>query len=457
MTMTTTITSSIKSAFKHVKLIKNMDYFGVNLNFKFNKQEKYKYVFGGLIFIIYFAISLSYSILIFDNFIKRKTMNLVFNEGYRESAPEINFANYSVEFALGLTTGDASKFKLLYKYLDIAFTSTTMVKVNGTIFKAKTQIPFVPCQAHMFFNLVNSSYEALGIDNYFCPDINNVNVRGLFTEDKFAYFEFATSVKKEFFNNTEEVRKLLIENEIKANFFYLDTSVSVDNFDNPIQRYLNNKFITLDFGFYKKLNLDFMHFKWISDSNILFQENQSFDYIVLDSFQEYFSDLGQNRFEKSVRDFQFLSKIYVRSSTRTRFVKRMYTKITEYLAQVSSILSSTLLILYVVVSYLNLFKAQQSIMKKIMKFKENINLKNRESILYLKSKFMQTCTTGEHNEKDKEKEKGIQYNILMNFILGTNLKFIKNEVKHQSLHLNKSASKTKIDETNFSGALLKLN
>lgn len=455
--MTTTITSSIKSAFKHVKLIKNMDYFGVNLNFKFNKQEKYKSVFGGLIFIIYFAISLSYSILIFDNFIKRKTMNLVFNEGYRESAPEINFANYSVEFALGLTTGDASKFKLLYKYLDIAFTSTTMIKVNGTIFKAKTQIPFVPCQAHMFFNLVNSSYEALGIDNYFCPDINNVNVSGLFTEDKFAYFEFATSVKKEFFNNTEEVRKLLIENEIKANFFYLDTSVSVDNFDNPIQRYLNNKFITLDFGFYKKLNLDFMHFKWISDSNILFQENQSFDYIVLDSFQEYFSDLGQNRFEKSVRDFQFLSKIYVRSSTRTRFVKRMYTKITEYLAQVSSILSSTLLILYVVVSYLNLFKAQQSIMKKIMKFKENINLKNRGSILYLKSKFMQTCTTGEHNEKDKEKEKGIQYNILMNFILGTNLKFIKNEVKHQSHHLNKNASKTKIDEINFSGALLKLN
>jgi hypothetical protein len=378
----------ISSIWGVIKLIKNMDYFGVNLNFKFNKEEKYKSVFGGLIFIIYFVFSLTYILLIFDSFIKRKTMNLVFNEGYKESAPEINFSNYTVEFAVGLATGDASKFSLLYKYLDISFYSTNTTKINGTIYKTKTLLPLVPCKSEMFFNLVNTSYNTLGINNYFCPNISNVTVRGLFTEDIFTYFEFVTSVKKEFNNNTDEVKKLLMDYEIKANFFYIDTSVTVNNYNEPIQNYLNNKFNTLDFGFIKKQNLDFMVTTWISDSNILFQENDSYDYIVLDNFQEYFSELGQSRFDKRVRDFQTLSRIYVRSSTRTRLIKRVYTKITEYLAQMSSILSSSLLILYGVVSYINLFKAQQSIMKKVMKFKDNMNKKKKSSIVYLKDKFM---------------------------------------------------------------------
>ena len=54
----------------------------------------------------------------------------------------------------------------------------------------------------------------------------------------------------------------------------------------------------------------------------------------------------------------------------------------------SSILSSSLLILYGVVKYINLFKAQQSIMKKVLKYKDNINEKKHSSILYLKDKFM---------------------------------------------------------------------
>lgn len=386
---------SFKSwAWKGLRQIKQADYFGVNLNFKFNNHEKYRSVFGGFVFITYFLFAISYIMLNFQNFINRKTMNLVFNEGYQEKAPEINFSNYTVEFALGLTTRDPAKFSLLYKYFDISFNAVSIVKNNGTATTNKTLIPLVSCKQDMFYNLVNNSFSTLGINNFFCPNISKISVQGIYTESVFKYFEFITSLKKEFYPNTTDVKNLFMTDEIQANFFYIDTSFSAYNYSQPIQYFLNNKFVTLDFGFFKKVNLDFMEMTWISDANILFQEGDSSYYVVLDTFQEYFSNLGLDRFEKKVRDYQFFSKIYIRSSTRTRLIKRVYTKITEYLAEMSSILSSTLLILYVIVSYLNLFKAQQSIMKKIMKFKENINIKNGESISYLKNKFMNISTNG---------------------------------------------------------------
>ena len=67
-------------------------------------------------------------------------------------------------------------------------------------------------------------------------------------------------------------------------------------------------------------------------------------------------------------------------------IQRIYMKFTEYLAQMSSILSSLLLILYVIVTMINTFNAQQSIMKRIIKFRENIHYKKRDSLNYLREK-----------------------------------------------------------------------
>lgn len=393
--------SFLSWAWKGIKQIKNADYFGVHINFRYANRPKYRSVFGGIVFITYFIFSISYILLNFQNFVNRTTMNLVFNEGYQEKAPEINFNKYTMAFALGLSTKNSLKVPLLSKYFDIAFTAVSVLKINGTSISNKTSIPLVPCQPEMFYNLLNNSFTTQGLNNFFCPNISELSVQGIYTESVFKYLDFATSIKKEYYANTTEIKNLFMTDEIQANFYYIDTSVSVYNYSQPIQYFLNNKFANLDFGYYKKINLDFMQMTWISDANILFQEGDSSNYVVLDTFYEYFSNLGLDRVEKKVRDYQTLCKFYIRSSTRNRLIKRVYIKITEYLAQMSSILSSSLLILYVLVSYLNLFKAQQSIMKKIMKFKENLNIKNGESIVYLKSKF---GTTNSIRAQGKKKD-----------------------------------------------------
>ena len=97
-----------------------------------------------------------------------------------------------------------------------------------------------------------------------------------------------------------------------------------------------------------------------------------------------------------------LCRIYFRSSTKTRMVKRIYQKITEYLANVSSILSSILVILFVISSLLNYEKARQSIINKILKFRDDMNFKKNDEIDYLKEKF------------SKDSKFKIKFNLIIN-------------------------------------------
>ncbi len=77
-------------------------------------------------------------------------MYLVFNEGYQEKSPEINFSKYTMAFALGLSTRNSKKLPLLSKYFDIDFTAVSVLKINGTSTSNKTSIPLVSCQPEKF-------------------------------------------------------------------------------------------------------------------------------------------------------------------------------------------------------------------------------------------------------------------------------------------------------------------
>ena len=62
-------------------------------------------------------------------------------------------------------------------------------------------------------------------------------------------------------------------------------------------------------------------------------------------------------------------------------------KLTEFAANMSSLLSTILLILYVIVTYMNTFFAEQSVMKKIFQFKGDQIKKSQHLIRELRSKF----------------------------------------------------------------------
>ena len=180
---------------KFSSFLKNMDYFGVGVNFQFKNGETYNSVFGAIIFIFFFVFSVVYLTINFIYFVNREWMNLVFNEGFKDQAPQINFSNYSMAFAIGLDVGDPSISTKLYDYIEMGFTAVTLTKKNGKVSKTKTNIPIYPCNYSSFFNQHNHTFDIVGLKNYFCPDVSNSTVEGIWTDDNFQYFEFSSNLK----------------------------------------------------------------------------------------------------------------------------------------------------------------------------------------------------------------------------------------------------------------------
>src|SRR5690606_27760469 len=102
------------------------------------------------------------------------------------------------------------------------------------------------CNYTHFFNLVNATYDLLGLENYYCPDrLDNFNVSGIYTDDYFQYYEFTVQLKQSSLGKLEAVRKIFTDYEIKAEVYYMDSAITVFDFYNPMGRFLNSKFLDL--------------------------------------------------------------------------------------------------------------------------------------------------------------------------------------------------------------------
>lgn len=359
------------------------------MTFQYKERIKYRSLFGGLVFSLFFIFAMIYAIINFNTFINRNSMNLVYNEGYREIADEINFKDYQLGFGVGLDIGSPEITTNLYKYFNISINEVTLAKQEGKTSKIKKNLKLNKCTYEDFYNKVNISFDTLGLKYYYCPELLNSSLKGMWSEDIYRYYELIVSLNEDYWiNNITDAQKLFSIYEIKINIYYLENSIWVYDLDKPIKKFINNWFTVLDWRFIKKANMDFMKFNFISDSNILFREDLSEEYLVLGSTTEYFNDLGENRFTAKPKDFNIFNKVYFRSSPNFRLIKRVYMKITEYLANMSSILSSILLVLYLIVTRLNIFKSQQSVLKKILRFKENLSEKQRDSYVYFREKFI---------------------------------------------------------------------
>ena len=104
-------------------------------------------------------------------------------------------------------------------------------------------------------------------------------------------------------------------------------------------------------------------------------------HIGLSSTEVYEDDKGYDRFEKKPDNYKVFAKMYLRAALERTIIQRKYMKITEFAANMSSILSAILLILFVVIRYFNMFFAEQSIIKRIFQFKDFYKNSKNEIVL----------------------------------------------------------------------------
>ena len=366
--------------------IRKFDYFGVQFFFHYKDYKKYQSVIGGLTFVIYLLIGIIYISINMNGFINRKNLNIIFYDKQIDITNQIQFSNYSSIFSYGVECDDLTTISI-FDYISLDLNYVILNKTDGIYLKTKYPILSELCTKSDFFNEFNLSFEYNNLEKYYCPKQKDYVMEGTYINDIFKYYEFTLSLKYDDQLLYENLTSILENHECKYQIYFIDTTIDANNYKNPIKKSIQNEFLVLKPDEIVKMNIFFKQKTFDSYENYLFDKSIKKYYIGFSSYQLYSIKKGYNRVINHIEEYDILGKIYLRSALTETSVERKYMKLTEFAANMSSLFSTILLLLYVIFSTINEFNANKAIMNYIFQFQGDKNSKTNETINILKKKF----------------------------------------------------------------------
>ena len=354
--------------------VRQCDYFGVGINFNYKSDKKYKSIIGGIIFIIFIIISITYSIISVYQFFMNRPLTVTYYKKELSKTDIYSFSQLRTGLAFkavceGIENTDYDIEKLFT--LNIVFCKTE--RVNGQRVKSRTEIPLKVCTHNDFYNEVNETMDLDGLTGYYlCPNLDNYTVSGIYVDSLFEYFEVTLSLSNDIDNET--VTKLLYEKECKLSYYFTDYGVNVNNKTHPFNPYANQNFIQLSPVEYKKANLFFNIIEFTSYENFFFNmESMAVHkkYGAFSKLESYELYKGVNRYEKKNSDYKYYAKMYIRVDTSRTVFQRRYEQLDTLFANISSPLSCILMVLFIIATYLNNIFIVNSVIKTIYRTKDD--------------------------------------------------------------------------------------
>ena len=354
--------------------LKKVDFFGVSFSFKYQEKEKFTTSLGGIISIIFITICLAFGIYNFIPFYNRKNFTTIYYTLKLPETEQIFFDKSKIVFSIGLncwTGNDGTKaddlFDVIFKYIywDIQ---------NGEYKRRIDYIETHTCTYADFYNDFDKAFDDSKIYNYQCLNDLSRTIEGIYASPVFSYYEFNVNAK----NNSDEllnkIENYLKESDCKLQIYYIDNTIDIDDYKNPIKHYLETDFIQLNPTLSIRKNMYFMNqHLYDDDSYIWFFNDQHKEETKLSSvysrYEEYGLYQGLNR-TNSTSDHLNWAKLFFRADTRKIDVKRKYQSIMEFYADVSSLLIGIFRILLIIFNFINQFYAELDLSKKIFFFKE---------------------------------------------------------------------------------------
>ena len=359
------------------EIIKEFDYFGVYYTFHYNQKERYKSIVGGLFFIIYLLFGLFFILLNIEGFIKRKNINLIYYDRKLSNPFFLNFHNYSNNFAFGLNCDNENGTKSLNNYLNLKISFVSQFRDKGNITRNKSNLNLHKCSELDFDENFLEFFRENQLYNFYCLDDISKSISGFYTDTYFNYYEFTVSIRDNsseiYYNMTE----ILLNYECKFEIFYGDTTINVYDYKNPVKTYLNQRYIILLPDSYLKYNYFFKKVSFKTFDNLFLETSNFKNYMSFSRTEEYKQLKTLNRYEKSYINYNMLAKIFLRSDNIDTIVQRKYEKFTQFMAQLSTVLSVSFIIIYIFVSKINFYFSNFVIMKSLF----NYNLKKEERLL----------------------------------------------------------------------------
>ena len=349
--------------------LRKIDIFGVPFNFKYKTNDKYSTPLGGFILLIFISLSLAFGVYYMLPFLNRKNVSIIYYTMNIPKTEQIRMKDSQAIFTFGLDCDDFTDlkatdiFKLQTRYV------IYLKDKEGNYDKNKTLLSSHNCTYNDFYNQYNDSFDYLGLKKYQCLDDYNQKIEGIFSDQVFSYYEFSLSAK----NSTDKIEEYLRLNDCKLQMYFVDITIDLSNYKDPIDTFINAQFIQLDPTLFIKRNVYFMNQYLYDDDEIIavFDEEQKPKQTktLFSRYEEYALYLGLNReITKPLNTFNY-AKIYLRADTKKTEIKRTYQKLTEFFADASSLLVFLYDFLVIIFSFINNFYAEQAIIKKLFFFK----------------------------------------------------------------------------------------
>ena len=299
------------------KFLKKFDIFGVPILFRYKKRNKYLSSLGGLIFIIYIVLVLFFGIYFFIPFYNRKNFSFVYYTMDLTKAEQIKLNNSETIFATGLDCIINRDYNISNTE-DILKLEVNYVKNrkdrDGITYKTRERVSTHTCSISDFGNRFNDSLDLINIERFQCLDKIDYIIEGIYTDEVFSYFEVVVSSKEDSERNFKLISEYLTANDCKLQWYYSDTTIDINDYENPIKYNLNSKFMQLNPILFLKMNLYFMN-KYFTDDNLLIYFSDSENVTTKASFsryEEYNLYKGVNIYEKKYKDYIYYARMYIR-------------------------------------------------------------------------------------------------------------------------------------------------
>ena len=367
------------------KFLRTIDIFGIPLTFRYKKNDKYSTSLGGLTIIIFIILAIAFGVYYFIPFVKRQNLSIIYYTMNIPKTEQIKFKDSKAAFAIGFDCQKNGRLKVedVFK-LDAVF-ANYVKEMDGTYHKDKYPQTTHNCVYEDFYNNYNSSFDYLNLKNYQCLENNKHIIEGIYADKIFSYYEFSVAAindTDETFNNIDEY---LFENDCKLQLVFTDITIDLSNYKEPIKPFLNSFFIQLNPTLFIKRNVFYMNQYLYDDDSLIAvfnsEEKPEQTKTLFSRYEEYSLYIGLDREITRPADYKNYAKIYMRSDLKKTEIRRTYQKITEFYADASSILVGIYEFLIIIISIINNFYAENSIVKKLFIFKginnKYFNIKNR--------------------------------------------------------------------------------
>ena len=354
--------------------LKVVDFFGVPYNFKYHSKENFTTSLGGVISLIFVVVCIALGIYNFIPFYNRKNFTTIYYTLKLPETEKVYFDKSKMAFSIGLNcwiSNDGIKgddlFDVIHKYIywDVQ---------EGEYVRRIETIETHTCTYADFYNDFNKAFDDSKIYNYQCLDDLSRTIEGIYASPIFSYYEFNVNAKNNSKKLLDKIENYLIENDCKLQIYYVDNTIDIDDYKNPIKSYLETDFIQLSPEFSIRKNMYFMNQHLYDDDYWIWFFNDQTDQesqltSIYSRYEEYSLYQGLNRTSSS-SDYLNWAKLFFRADTRKIYVKRKYQKVMEFYADASSLLVGIFRVLLIIFNYINSFYAELSLSKKIFFFKE---------------------------------------------------------------------------------------